>query len=353
MSQYVRIGNREIGQDKPCFIIAEAGVNHNGNIELAHQLVDAAVKAGADAVKFQSFITEELITPEAPKAQYQVETTGKPGSQYEMLKSVELNDDQHKELKTHCDRAGIIYMCTPYENKSVDMLAHLDVAAYKIASTDTTNLPFLRYVASKGRPVILSTGMSNLAEVEEAVNTIKTGGIAEKIVILHCTSEYPAPINEVNLRAMKTLEQAFGFPVGFSDHTTGIGASPWAVAIGACVVEKHFTLDRTLNGPDHRASLEPAELSALVQTIRDVEAALGDGIKQPTASELPNKPMMQKSLVARRHIKAGKIISAEDLVCKRPGFGLQPSWYDRILGKGVTRDISAESYLTLSDIDWS
>ena len=352
MNHYVQLDKRNIGKRQPCFVIAEAGVNHNGDIELAHQLVDIAAKAGADAVKFQSFVTEELITPDAPKAQYQVETTGEPGSQYKMLKALELTSQQHGELKEHCDRAGIIYLCTPYENQSVDMLDSLDVAAYKIASTDTTNLPFLRYLASKDRPVILSTGMSNLGEVEQAVSTLKAGGLTDKIIILHCTSEYPAPLNEVNLRAMKTMEQAFACPVGFSDHTPSIGASPWAVAVGACVVEKHFTLDRTLKGPDHRASLEPNELSALVQTIRDVEVALGDGIKQPTASELPNKPMMQKSLVARRHIKAGEVISADALQCKRPGLGLEPFWAERIIGKRAAKDISADSNFSLASINW-
>lgn len=352
MIQPVHIGNRLVGPDQPCFIVAEAGVNHNGDMHLAHRLIDAAAEAGAGAVKFQSFITEELVTPEAPKAGYQVETTGEPGSQYKMLKALELSADQQAELKAHCEQTGILYLCTPYEKMSIDMLDRMGVAAFKIASTDTTNIPFLRYVAGKGRPVILSTGMSTLGEVEQAVNTLRAGGLDGKIVILHCTSEYPAPVSDVNLRAILTMQQAFGCPVGFSDHTPGIGASPWAVAVGACVIEKHFTLDRNMVGPDHRASLEPDELVTLVRTVRDVEAALGDGIKRPTPSELPNKPLMQKSLVARRSIRSGETITSDDLTCKRPGFGLAPSWFDRVVGKRAAMDIPKDGVLTLSSVDW-
>ena len=251
MIKPVKIKNFIIGSGNPCFIIAEAGVNHNGDMKLAHKLIDAAAKAGADAVKFQSFVTENLVTPEAQKARYQVETTGQDDGQFTMLKKLELSKDQQKELKTHCDEVGILYLCTPYEKKSADLLEAIDVAAYKIASTDTTNIPFLRYIAVKGISVMLSTGMSSLGEVEEAVNELKLHGLDGKIIILQCTSEYPAPVNEINLRAMKTMELAFGCPVGLSDHTPGIGASPWAVVARACVIEKHFTLDRNMEGPDH------------------------------------------------------------------------------------------------------
>jgi len=349
----IEIAGRRVGVGHPCFIIAEAGVNHNGDMHLAHRLIDAATEAGADAVKFQSFVTEELLTPEAPKAGYQVETTGEPGSQYKMLKALELSANEQAELKAHCEQIGILYLCTPYENTSVDMLDRIGVAAFKIASTDTTNIPFLRYIATKWRPVILSTGMSTLGEVEQAVDTLRAGGLDGKILILHCTSEYPAPISEVNLRAILTLQQAFGCPVGFSDHTPGIGASPWAVAIGACAIEKHFTLDRNMVGPDHRASLEPDELAALVRTVRDVEAALGDGLKRPMPSEIRNKPIMQKSLVAKRTIRAGETITAEDLACKRPGFGLAPSWFERVVGKRAIVDIPKDGLLTMSSVDWS
>lgn len=354
MIQPVQIGEDLIGQGRSCFIIAEAGVNHNGDMDLAHRLIDRAAEAGANAVKFQSFVAEKLVTSAAKKADYQVETTGKPdNSQYEMLKALELTPEQQAELKAHCEEAGITYLCTPYEKASADMLDRMSVAAFKIASTDTTNIPFLRYLADKGRPVILSTGMSTLGEVEQAINTLRSGGLEGKIVLLHCLSEYPAPIDEVNLRAILTMQQAFRCPVGFSDHTPGIGASPWAVAIGACVVEKHFTLDRSLPGPDHRASLEPEELVNLVQTIRDVEVALGDGIKRPMPSELSNKVRLRKSLVALRDIRAGDKISAEDLTCKRPGNGLPPSCLDRVVGKRAASDLPENSLLTLSSINWN
>ena len=353
MIQPVKIRNFMIGPDNPCFIIAEAGVNHNGDMKLAHKLIDAAAEARADAVKFQSFIAEDIVTAEAQKANYQVETTGEDGGQFAMLEKLELSEDQQKELKSHCDKVGILYLCTPYEERSADLLEAIDVAAYKIASTDTTNIPFLRYIARKGIPVVLSTGMSSLGEVEEAVNELKLRGLDGKIIILQCTSEYPAPINEINLWAMKTMELAFGCPVGFSDHTPGIGASPWAVAAGACVVEKHFTLDRNMEGPDHRASIEPNELEELVRTIRDVEVALGDGIKRPMPSELPNKTRMQKSLVATRSISAGEIIQKADLTCKRPGSGLPPKWFDRVVGRKAAKEIQKEETLELNSIIWS
>jgi N-acetylneuraminate synthase len=352
MVKAVRIAGRQIGPGQPCFIIAEAGVNHNGDIKLAHQLIDAAVEAGADAVKFQNFVTEELITPEAPKAAYQVVTTGQPGSQYGMLKALELAPGGQAELKAHCEASGIVYLCTPYDRTSVDMLEAMDVEAFKVASTDTTNIPFLREIASKGRPVILSTGMSTFGEVEQSVQTLWRGGLEGNVIILHCTSEYPAPLQETNLRAIPALQQAFGCPVGFSDHTEGVQAGAWAVAMGACVIEKHFTLDRTLTGPDHRASLDPAGFADLVRAVGEVESALGDGIKRPMPSELPNKPLMQKSLVAKRAFRSGETIDAEGLTCKRPGFGLDPSWFDRVVGKRAAADIPKDSVLTLASVDW-
>lgn len=353
MVEVVRIGGRVVGGEAPVLVIAEAGVNHNGDVRLAHRLIDAAVAAGADAVKFQAFVTEELITPDAPKAVYQVHTTGQPGSQYGMLKSLELTGEEQASLKAHCDDAGILYLCAPYENASVDMLDRLQVAAFKIASTDTTNIPFLRHVASKGRPVLLSTGMSTLAEVEQAVASLRSAGLGGRIVLLHCTSEYPAPIVEANLRAIVTLRQAFVCPVGFSDHTPGIGASPWAVALGACVVEKHMTLDRGMAGPDHRVSLEPAEVATLVRTVREVEASLGDGVKRPMPSELGNKPVMQKSLVARRAIQAGEKIGVDALTCRRPATGLAPSCFDLVVGRVAARAIAAGEPISLGAIDWN
>ena len=353
MTQPVSISNRLIGPGQPCFVIAEAGVNHNGDMDIALRLIDAAAEAGADAIKFQSFVTEELVTNDAPKANYQVKTTADSGSQFKMVKALELSADEQTMLKSYCEERDIIYLCTPYENKSLDMLDQMDVAAFKVASTDTTNVPFLRNIAQKGRPVFLSTGMSTLGEVEQAIDALRTGGLDSKIVVLHCTSEYPAPINEVNLRAILSMQEAFGCPVGFSDHTSDAIVSSWAVAVGACVIEKHFTLNRNMIGPDHEASIEPDELSILIKNIRNVEVAMGDGVKKVMPSELKNKPLMQKSLVARRNISAGDVIAQDDITCKRPGFGLKPSWFDRVVGKRCTKNISKEEVLTLASINWS
>jgi N,N'-diacetyllegionaminate synthase len=353
MTKPVKIEDFMIGSGNSCLIIAEAGVNHNGDVELAHKLINAAKKAGADAIKFQSFIADDLVTVETEKANYQIETTGGNGGQLDMLKKLELSAEQQVALKNHCDEVGILYLCTPYEEKSADLLESIGIAAYKIASTDTSNIPFLRYLARKNIPVIFSTGMSTLGEVEESIKELKLHGLDGKIIIFQCTSEYPAPVQDSNLRAMKTMGMAFGCPVGFSDHTAGIGASPWAVAAGASVVEKHFTLNRDMEGPDHRASIEPGELQELVRTIRNVEAALGDGIKRPMPCEIANKSKMQKSLVAMRSLVAGEIVQETDLKCKRPGSGLLPRWFDKVIGKKVTRSINSNSVLTLSDIDWN
>ncbi len=349
----VRIGNCLVGPGQPSLIIAEAGVNHNGDISRAHRLIDSAVIAGADAIKFQSFVTTELVTPGTPKAGYQMETTGQAGSQFEMLKALELSHQDHAELKTHCDDAGIMYLCTPYETISIDMLYDIGVAAFKVASTDTTNIPFLRYMAQKRLPVILSTGMCNLCEVERAITELISSGANGKIVILHCTSEYPAPFEDVNLRAMRTMEYAFSCPVGFSDHTTGIGAGTWAVALGACVVEKHFTLDRNLKGPDHRASIEPNQLRNLVKEIRRVEAAIGNGIKRPRPSEIENKAKMQKSIVIAKDITAGEVITDRMITCKRPGTGMSPLMFDQVVGQIAAKNLKKDTLLELSDIIWS
>ena len=351
MIKSVRIGDNLIGPDNPCFVIAEAGVNHNGDMDLAFRLIDAAAEAGADAVKFQSFITEELVTHEAPKANYQVRTTKSDDiGQFAMLKALELDAAQQLKLKNHCAASNILYLCTPYEHKSIDLLDKLDVAAFKIASTDTTNIPMLRHIAAKDRPILLSTGMCTLGEIESAMEALNP--VKNKIVLLQCTSEYPAPMHEVNLRAIKTMAQAFSCPVGFSDHTPAIGASPWAVALGACIIEKHFTLDRSMEGPDHKASLEPEELSELVKTVRAVEEAMGDGRKRPMPSEAANKEKMRKSLVAQVDIKAGQIIKKKHLTCKRPGTGLAPAWMDKVVNKTAAKDIPADSVLTLDSIQW-
>jgi N-acetylneuraminate synthase len=353
MIRPIQIGKYQIGPDLPCFIIAEVGVNHNGDMKLAYDLIDSAVKAGANAVKFQSYVTEDLVTQKALKADYQVYETEKSSYQFEMLKNFELTNNQHAELKAYCDQIGLLYLCTPYEEKSADMLMQIGVSAYKIASTDTSNIPFLRYIAQLGMPLIYSTGMSSLGEIEESIKELKQYGLDEKIIILQCTSEYPAPIKDINLRAMKTMELAFGCPVGFSDHTSGIGASPWAVAAGACVVEKHLTLDQSMIGPDHRASIEPIEFSEMVTTIRNIEIAMGDGIKRIMPSELKNKNMMQKSLFSNRTIAAGEIIRATDLSCKRPGNGLPPKWFDKVIGKKAAILIEKGKMLELDSILWT
>jgi len=349
----VKIKDFSIGPGHPCFIIAEAGVNHNGDMDMAHRLIDMAVQSGADAIKFQSFVTEDLVTSEAQKADYQFETTGEESGQYPMLKKLELTERQQVELKSHCDEAGILYLCTPYERKSADMLKNIGIEAYKIASTDTSNIPFLRHMATSGLPVMISTGMSLLGEIEEAINELRHNGLNDKIIIMQCTSEYPAPIEDINLRAIKRMEAAFGCPVGFSDHTAGVGVGPWAVAAGACVVEKHVTLNRTLIGPDHRASIEPQELKELVETIRNVELALGDGIKRVMPSEMKNKQRMQKSLVATRTIEAGDMIEALDITCKRPGNGLLPNWFDRVVGKKAAKTIKNQETLFLDSVLWT
>jgi len=348
----IDVGGRTIGADQPCFIIAEAGVNHNGDMALAFRLIDEARAAGADAVKFQSFITEDLITADAQKADYQARSTGSGGSQYAMLKSLELDFAQHRRLKEYCERSGIVYLCTPYEYRSVDMLAEMGVAAYKVASTDTSNIPFLRYLGGKGLPVLLSTGMSTLGEVEQAVAAVRSGNPAVALTLLHCTSEYPAPLEDLNLRAIATLQRAFAVPVGFSDHSVGILPSTWAAALGACILEKHFTLDRSMTGPDHRASIESGELAELVRSVRALECALGDGVKRIAPSEAKNKPVMQKRLVATRDIAAGERFGA-DLICpKRSAAGLLPRMWDEVIGRAAARAVAAGEPLRYGDVHW-
>ncbi len=348
----VRVGERLVGPGEPCLVVAEAGVNHNGDLDTALRLIDAAVAAGADAVKFQSFIPEDLVTASAGKAAYQERFTGK-GDQLAMLRALALSGEEHARLKRHCDAASIEYLCTPYDLRSTDLIHAIGVSAFKVASTDTTNVPFLRYLAAKGRPVILSTGMCGLAEVELAVETLEHAGTRKaEVILLQCTAEYPAPVTEINLRAMQTMERAFLCPTGFSDHTMGIDASTWAVAVGACLVEKHFTLSRDMEGPDHRASVEPEELALLVRRVREVEAALGNGRKSVMPCEAGNREKMRKSLVVLRDLAAGERISPADLACKRPGTGLPPHLYDRVVGRTLARDVTADSLLTMDAVLW-
>jgi N-acetylneuraminate synthase len=342
----VRIGKRLVGPGHPCLIIAEAGVNHNGDVELAHRLIDEAKAAGADVVKFQAFRTDELVTPSSMKAQYQAETTGAGGSQSDMLRALELSPQEHAGLKRHCDEADINYMCTPYDEASVDLLDELDVEAFKVASTDATNIPLLRYIATKGRPVILSSGMTTIDELDQAVEALVTHGVEDKLIVLHCTAAYPAPKDESNLRVLSSIQQRYELPAGFSDHTQGIDVPVLAVAAGACVLEKHFTLDRGAVGPDHRASLEPDDLRRLVEHVRDAERVLGDGVKVISEAEMVNKAVLQKGLVARRMIRAGQVIELSDVTSKRPATGLPPGAIDWVVGSVAVSDIGADTPIT-------
>lgn len=339
----VRIGDKIIEENYPVFIIAEAGCNHNGDINLANKLVDVAVEAGVDAIKFQTFTTEEIVTRHAAKADYQKKTKGgKNESQFEMLKRLELNHEQFREIKTYCKQKRIIFLSTPFDIKSVDFLERLGVPAFKIASGEINNFPLLSHIASKLKPIILSTGMSTLEEIEKAIEVINRTSWNSKVVLLHCTSDYPAKVKDVNLRAMHTMHKTFGLPVGLSDHTQGIEISLAAVAMGASVIEKHFTVDKNLPGPDHKASLKPEELKNLVQAVRNIESALGDGIKRPSRSEMNTKIIARKSIVAARDIKKGELFSEQNLSVKRPGNGISPIKWNELIGRKATRNFKID-----------
>lgn len=325
-----------------CFIIAEAGVNHNGDLKKALALIDIAVDARADAVKFQTFKAENLVVKTTPKAGYQKQTTDPFESQFEMLKRLELSEEMHKHLKSYAEKKGILFLSTPFDEESANLLEKLDVAAYKISSGELTNLPFLEFIAAKKRPMIVSTGMANLDEVRAAVEVIEKTGFKD-FALMHCTSNYPAEPSTVNLRAIQTLEKAFGKPVGYSDHTANQDVALAAVALGACIIEKHFTLDRNLPGPDHKASLEPKELISLIRKIRMIESAMGNGIKLPTESELEIASVARKSLISACTIKAGTQITSEMLVVKRPGTGLSPALFKSIVGRKAKNDIPEET----------
>jgi len=343
------LGGRRIG-DGRAFVVAEAGVNHNGDMALARRLVDAAADAGADAVKFQTFRTDALVSRVAPKAGYQVETTGAGESQRTMLARLELNEAQHAELRDRAAGRGIVFFSAPFDEASADTLERLGVAVFKVPSGEITNTPFLRHIASKGRPMILSTGMSTLAEVDAAVAAIREAG-DPPLVVLHCLSAYPAPPAEVNLRAMAVLRDRYGVPAGFSDHTLGIDVSLAAAALGAAVIEKHITLDKTLPGPDHRASLEPAEMAALVRGIRTIESALGDGAKRAMPSEEDTRNVARKSLVAARALKAGERLTRAAIAIKRPGTGIPPTDLDRALGRVLRHDLAIDEVISWSALD--
>ena len=326
------------------FVIAEAGVNHNGSLEIALQLVDAAKASGADAVKFQTFRADLLATRSAHKAAYQERTVPGSESQFQMLQRLQLDAAAHARIIEHCHRAGIEFLSSPFDTKSADLLEKMDVRLYKIPSGEITNLPFLEHLARKGKPLILSTGMSTLGEVEEAIQAIRRAG-AVQVTLLHCVTEYPAPYDSINLRAMLTLKQAFGVPVGYSDHTPGIEIAIGATALGAEVIEKHFTLDRSLPGPDHAASLEPDELKNMVAAIRHVESALGNGIKAPAPCEIPNLSVARKSIVAAHSLMKGHVLSEEDLSIKRPGSGLAPRLLPAVIGRTLRTDIQKDELI--------
>ena len=320
-------------------IIAEAGVNHNGSMESAKKLVDVAADAGADYVKFQTFKADTLVTQSAEKAEYQKIITDKSESQFEMIKKLELDKSAHDELIKHCEEKGIRFLSAAFDHDSIELLADLNIPLYKIPSGEITNLPYLRHIGRMGKPIILSTGMSTLEEVQKALNVLLESGVEkEKITILHCNTEYPTPMEDVNLKAMLTIREELGVNIGYSDHTLGIEVPIAAVAMGATVIEKHFTLDRTLTGPDHAASLEPHELKSMVTAIRNIKKAMGDGIKKPSPSETRNIPIARKSIVAKKPIKKGERYSEENITVKRPGTGISPIEWDNIINQKSIKD---------------
>jgi N,N'-diacetyllegionaminate synthase len=327
-------------------IIAEAGVNHNGDLDLAKQLINAAADAGADLVKFQTFNANRQVTRTSKKADYQTQTTSSTESQHAMLRRLELTEEMHHQLIAHCLTQNIGFLSTGFDIESVDLLVSLGQECFKIPSGEITNLPYLRHIGQLGKTVILSTGMATLGEIEAAIEVLEqTGTPRVKVTVLHCTTEYPTPMNEVNLRAMQSIHAAFDVAVGYSDHTEGIEIAIAAVAMGASVIEKHFTLDRNLPGPDHQASLDPEELKAMITAIRNIEVALGDGIKRLTPSEARNRPVARKSLVASRPIKMGEIFTTENLTTKRPGTGISPMRWDELVGQASQKNYNEDDLI--------
>ncbi|MEG2595725.1 MAG: N-acetylneuraminate synthase [Ruthenibacterium sp.] len=327
-------------------IIAEAGVNHNGSLACAKEMARVAKDAGVDIVKYQTAVPELVVSKFAEKAAYQKENTGAGESQLDMIRRIHFDFKAHQELKEYCDSIGVSYLSTPFDEPSIDFLAGLNLPLYKIPSGEITNLPYLEKIAALQKTIILSTGMSTLSEVEDALSVLENGGVTD-ITLLHCNTEYPTPYADVNLRAMADLRQQFGYPVGYSDHTLGFAVDIAAVALGATVIEKHFTLDKTMEGPDHKASLNPDELKAMVQEIRNTEAALGSDKKQVTQSEAKNKPIARKSIVAKCNIAKDEVYTAENLTVKRPGDGISPMrWYE-VLGKTAPRDFGEDEKIEL------
>jgi N,N'-diacetyllegionaminate synthase len=346
----IQLPGRRIGEGAPLFVIAEAGVNHNGDLGRALEMVDVAAEAGADAVKYQTFRAEHIITRRAPKAKYHIETTGPDAEQtwFDLLKSQELDRAAHEALMERCAARGILFMSTPYDVPSIDLLDELDISLFKVASTDANNIPLLRYLAAKGRPIILSTAMCTLDEIAASVDAIQAEGV-DQLVVMQCTGSYPAPIGEANLRAMHAIRERCDVAVGYSDHVPGEVAALAAVAMGACAYEKHFTLDRSLPGPDHRASLEPDELAALIKKLREAEDALGDGIKRVMPCEVQNRDRLRKRLVAASFIPSGTVITAAMLTTKRTGgAGAEPRLFTEFVGRVAQRDIESD---TAIDVD--
>lgn len=328
------------------YIIAEAGVNHNGSFDLACRLADAAKAAGADCVKYQTFVAKHLVSSSARKAEYQKAATGNDESQLQMLNALALSFSAFDKLKAYCDEIGITFLSTPFDFESIDFLSTIDMPFWKVPSGEVTNLPYLLAIAKTKKPVVLSTGMCEMEEIEAALAVLKTNGTPE-ITLLHCNTEYPTPFADVNLRAMETLRQRFGVKVGYSDHTQGIEVPIAAAALGATVIEKHFTLGRNMEGPDHKASLEPHELKAMVDGIRHIEAALGSGEKTASPSEEKNRPIARKSIIARRAIRKGEELTEENLTVKRPGSGISPMRWFEVLGTRAVRDFEEDELIEL------
>ena len=328
------------------FIIAEAGVNHNGSIDLAYKLIDVAVESGADAVKFQTFKAENIASKNAPKAEYQKQTTDVSESQFDMLKKLELDVETHKELITYCKQKDIIFLSTPFDHESIDLLCDLGLKIFKIPSGEITNLPYLKHIGSLSEQVILSTGMSTLEEVGDALNILTNAGtLKENITVLHANTMYPTPMEDVNLNAMLTIQKEFGLAVGYSDHTLGIEVDIAAVVMGASIIEKHFTLDKTMEGPDHEASLEPEELKEMVASIRNIEKALGSSEKKPSPSESSNIKVVRKSIIANQNIKKGDLLTDKNISVKRPGGGISPMQWDEIIGVAASKDYNADELI--------
>ena len=338
-----------IGDREPCFVIAEAGVNHNGDIALAHSLIDAAADAGANAVKFQTFDADALVAADAPKAAYQTKRTDAGESQRDMLRRLMLSEQAHHELKRHALTRGLCFLSTPFEETSAELLDRVGIGALKVPSGELTNLPFLRSLARRRLPMIISTGMADLEEVSAAVTAVRDAG-APPLALLHCTSSYPAPTEATNLRAMQTLRARFNVPVGYSDHTLGLTIPVAAVALGASILEKHLTLDRQLPGPDHAASMEPSEFGTMVVAVRTAEQALGDGVKRPHACEFEVRRVARKSLFAARTLPAGAVLAPGDLIARRPGTGISPARLDGIVGTRLKRAVAEGAMLQEDDV---